>query len=356
MWHIKKTETELTNFNNKWNIMKYSIDFEKEINSMLKDNIGLCPYFRKNNQRFFERYWDMEYFFHRHFHPKYFHRFFSKNGLAHLRNLLNDETAFESPLFHLLFKAFVYAEIKFISNYIPQNSHEERLTGHLISEIANSLCIISETFKQKALELYHSKVDLEFHYADLSSNNNEKYTGADLGLIFHINLPDYQEKVNVAIIQSKKFNERATIDLRQIEVLKKFAEESGYYCFYDMNKEERTSPLIQRVNAITSILGDNDDKTHKIQTKSLKRNDITDRHNGGIPLSLFLIFDMLNPDNDNIKSFSNIWQAKSFIDNQNKDFRISRVLTVSVGGVSNSNQDLRDISKLFRFRDYIDDE
>lgn len=333
--------------------MTFTIDFEKELNEMLRNDIGLCPYFRKNNHQFFERYWDMDFFFHRHFHPKYFHKFLSKNGFSHLRNLLKDETAFESPLFFLLFKAFVYAEIKFINNYIPQNSHEERLTGHLISEIANSLSIINKTFKEKAFELYQSEVDLEFHYADLSSNNKEKYTGADLGLIFHINLPDYQEKVNVAIIQAKKFNERASIDLKQIETLTKFAEKSAYYCFYDMNKKDRTSPLIQRANSITSILGSNKEK---YLSKSLKRNDITERYDGGIPLSIFLIFEMLNPDNSSIKSFSNIWEAKNFVDSQNLHYKPARVLTVSVGGVSKSNQDLRDISSLFRFDDYRDNE
>ncbi|PIE78289.1 MAG: hypothetical protein CSA15_08580 [Candidatus Delongbacteria bacterium] len=333
--------------------MKFTIDFEKEINSMLKSNIGLCPYFRKNNHRFLERYWDMDYFYNRHFHSKYFHRFLSKNGISYLRNLLKDESSFENPLFYLLFKAFVYAEIKFIVNYIPQNSHEERLTGHLISEIANSLNIINETFEQKAFELYQSKVELDFHYADLSSNNREKYTGADLGLIFHVNLPDYQEKVNVAIIQSKKFDKRASIDLRQIETLKKFAEESGYYCFYDMNRNDRTSPLIQKANSITSILNND---IENMKTKSLMRNDITERYNGGIPLSIFFIFDMLNPENESVKSFSNIWEAKSFIDNRNRDFRLSRVLTVSVGGISKSNQDLRNISDLFSFENYRDEE
>ena len=332
--------------------MKFTIDFEKEINSMLKNNIGLCPYFRKNNSWFFEQYLDMDFFFHGLIHPKYFNKFLSKNGFSYLRNLLKDERSFENPLFYLLFKAFVYAEIKFVNNYIPQNSNEERLTGHLISEIANSLSIINETFEQKAFELYQTKVDLEFHYADLSSNNKEKYTGADLGLIFHINLPDYQEKVNVAIIQSKKFDKRASIDLAQIETLKKFAEKSGYYCFYDMNKKDRNSPLIQRANSITSRLGND----LKYKTKSLKRSDITERYDGGIPLSVFLIFDMLNPDNDSLKSFSNIWEAKNFIDNQNRDFRLSRVLTISVGGISNSHQDLQDISRLFKFEDYSDNE
>ncbi len=333
--------------------MKYTIDFEKEINSMLKNNIGLCSYFSKNNHRFFEKYWNMDYFFHRHFHPKYFHKLLSKNGLSHLRKLLKDETSFDNPLFHLLFKAFVYAEVKFINNYIPQNSHEERLTGHLISELANSLNIINETFEKKAFELYQKNIDLNFHYADLSSNNNEKHTGADLGLIFHINLPDYQEKVNVAIIQAKKFKERASIDLKQIETLETFTQKSGYYCFYDMDKKDRNAPLIQRANSIISILGNDDEK---LKTKSLKREEITERYDGGIPLSIFLIFDMLNPDNDNVKSFTNIWEAKNFISSKNNDFSVSKVMTISVGGISNSNQDLRNLSQLFRFDEFIDNE
>ena len=96
--------------------MKFTIDFEKEINSMLKNNIGLCPYFRKNNSWFFEQYLDMDFFFHGLIHPKYFNKFLSKNGFSYLRNLLKDERSFENPLFYLLFKAFVYAEIKFVNN------------------------------------------------------------------------------------------------------------------------------------------------------------------------------------------------------------------------------------------------
>ena len=96
---------------------------------------------------------------------------------------MKDGKSFENPLFYLLFKAFVYAEIKFVNNFIPQNSHEERLTGHLVSEIANSLSIVSETLKKQAFDLYQTEVDLNFDYADLSSNNQEKNTGADLGFI-----------------------------------------------------------------------------------------------------------------------------------------------------------------------------
>ncbi|MCL2064735.1 MAG: hypothetical protein FWG98_10265 [Candidatus Cloacimonetes bacterium] len=343
--------------------MKYTINFEKEINLMLRNNIGLCPYFRNNGHRFSERFLDIECFYQKQVQSKYIHSFLTKNGMFYLRNLLKNEVAFDNPLFYMLFKAFVYAEIKFIYNFVPQNSHEERLTGHLVSEIANSLSIIKETFEQKAFELYHSNVILEFHYADLSANNNEKNTGADLGLIFHINLPDYQEKVNVAIIQSKKFNNNARIDLMQIDTLQKYAKNYAYYCFYDMNMDERNSPLIQKANTITSFIN-NDKRESSCGIKSLDRTDIVNGWDGGIPLSIFLIFDMLNSENENIKSFDSIWEAKSIIEgindtNRNKSintynkvFKASRVLTVSVGGVSNSSQDLRDISKLFRFNEY----
>ncbi|MDR1700194.1 MAG: hypothetical protein LBR68_03290 [Lachnoclostridium sp.] len=331
--------------------MKYSVDFEKEINSMLKNNIGLCPYFRSKHK--FLKEYSVHYFWHNQSHLNY--------GMSYLRNLLKNETAFENPLFHILFKAFVYAEIRFINNFIPQNSHEERLTGHLISEISNSLSIIGETFEQKASQLYNSRVNLEFHYADLSSNDNEKITGADFGLIFHINLPDYQEKVNVAIIQSKKLGKNALIDLAQIDALKHFAEKSGFYCFYDMNKNEQYSPLILNANAITSIF-DNDNKDSiSYKSKSLQRDKITDSWNGGIPLSVFLILEMLNPENENIESFRNIHKAKRFIEGQsenvfkdNREHQVSRVLTVSVGGISNTNQDLRNLSELFKFQDYED--
>ena len=148
--------------------------------------------------------------------------------------------------------------------------------------------------------------------------------------------------------------------MAQIEKLKNFAGESGYYCFYDMNKDERNSPLIQKANAIVSIIEKNDERTLSFGTKSLQRNDVTDRHDGGIPLSVFLTFEMLNSDNENIKSFANLWQAKRFIEGQNENSlknrsnKISKVLTISIGGVSNSNQDLRDISQLFKFEDYTD--
>jgi len=321
--------------------MKYTVDFEKEINLMLKNNIGVCPFFRKSSYNIYS------YLF--------FHKFFAKNGISYLRNLLNDETSFENPLFHLLFKAFVYAEFRFIDKYIPQNSHEERLTGHLISEIANSLNIITETFKQKAFELYNSELNLEFHYADLSSNRNEKITGADFGLFFHINLPDYQEKFNAAIMQAKKFDKYAKIELEQLKTLEKFAEEFGYYCFYDMSMSEQNSPLIQKAKTIKSIINDN-----SYDTKSLQRKHIIERWDGGIPLSIFLIFEMLNPENENIKSFTNICEAIKFIEkyryNENLYHRVSKVLIVSIGGLSNSKQDLKDISKLFSFKEYIDEE
>jgi len=236
----------------------------------------------------------------------------------------------------------------FLNKYIPQNSHEERLTGHLISEVASSLSIIGEVFKQKAFELYHSELCLDFHYADLSARLNERVTGADFGLIFHINLPDYQEKINVAIVQAKKLDKRGRIDIDQFRALENFTKEFGYYCFYDMCKQN--SPLIQRADAIRSILHINEDVK---EVRSLQRIDITDRPNGGIPLSVFLIFDMLNTENGNAMSFTDIMKAKKFINRLKYNWgndtepQISKVLVVSIGGISNARQEIDDLSRLF---------
>jgi len=128
--------------------------------------------------------------------------------------MLNTDDYFDNELFQMLFKAFVYAEARFISNYIPQNSNEERLTGHLISEYSSALGVIQKAFHEKARQIYTEDLSLEFSYVDLSSYNREKITGADFGIMFHINLPDYPEEVRTAIFQAKKLLKvGATIDL-----------------------------------------------------------------------------------------------------------------------------------------------
>jgi len=328
--------------------MKYEIEIDSELNLMLRNDYGLSQYFRNGNKRFYERYWD--YSFHPHFHPKRLRQFMSTHGMAFLRNLIKDERSFDIPLLHPLFKSFVFSELQFIRNYIPQNSHEERLTGHIVSEIYSSLRIIKNQFIQKSIEYYDTELTIDFHYADLSSNNREKETGADLGIVFHINLPDYKEKVNVAILQAKKFNKSARIELNQLETINKYAGNSAFYLFYDMNSSEQNAPIVKKADTVRMLLGN---ELENQKTKSIERSKVVDGYDS-VPLSIFLIFELLNPDNQNLKSFENLWDAKSFVQNQNEEFQVSKLLTVSIGGIS-KNQDLRDLGQLYNYSNYTDE-
>jgi len=206
--------------------MKYTVDIDSIINKMLKDNSGICPYFQRIGRD--------PWFYHRFLDSFMWDNYRNSFGIMMVRYLLNNQSAFMSPLYHIMFRSFVSAEQKFITNYIPQNSHEERLTGHLVSELVNSLFILQDTFERLSQKIYEQKVPVEFYYADLSSNNREKDTGSDLGLIFHVNLPDSPETFRVAAIQAKKIKKdgSATINLTQNDTLIKQYNERAYYMFY----------------------------------------------------------------------------------------------------------------------------
>jgi hypothetical protein len=326
---------------------------------MFREKSVLTPFFSNNGNRgFFEKLYFQNFFKHCH------HCFELKPNakISLLRNLLNTDGYFNNGLFQILFNAFVFAESKFVYNFIPQNSHEERLTGHLISEYIFALEIVKNAFQAKAFELYSANLTLDFHYTDLSANNQEKVTGADFGILFHINLPDYPEEVRAIILQAKKFKKNATIDIEQCETLKNFAEEGAYYCFYDMNISETSSPLVLNAKQISI----SDDAKQK--TIQYSREDLFDKWNGGIPLSIYLIFYLLSDDSDNsnFKSFKNIWEAKNFFEGERKNgkniwdksyylnsHKPNKLLLISIGGLR-GGQDLRNLSDLYRFPIYED--
>lgn len=329
---------------------KYEVEIDREIYQMLKNKNGLTPFFSKSGRRFIEHLFDYKMF--RHFF--HFMENPPKSSISLLRELINSNNLFDNELFHLVFKAFVFAEAKFIQNYIPQNSHEERLTGHLISEYSSALGIIKKTFEDKSFEIYNEKLTVDFFYADLSSNKMEKTTGSDFGIVFHINLPDYPNEVRAAVFQAKKFKSNAKIDVQQCRTLKEFGNNGAYYCFYDMDINETSSPLVVQANRIS--LPSTDDK---IKTKSFSREEIFNNWDGGIPLSVFLIFNLLSGDNGNYyKSFNNVWEATNYINGKDNrelaGINPSKVLLVSLGGISNSGQDLRNFSNLFNFNRFED--
>jgi hypothetical protein len=329
--------------------MKYTVDIDGAINDILKHNIGICPALQIRNEHVRLPFWLRD-------NPivDLYHRDLSLNkwnvGASLARQILNDETLFPSPLFQLLFKSFVVAEGKFIKNYIPQNSHEERLTGHLVSELENGLFILRDYFEEASKTIYGEKIPLNFYYADLSSNRQEKNTGADLGLIFYVNLPDFQH-IRIAAIQAKKAKKKsAIIDIDQLNKIVDVYEDNAYYMFYDMTLD-RLSPMIRRASAIKYESKEkNDTKTY-----SYEREKIVER---GVPVSIFLIFDMLST---SLQTFQNIWEAKNYLmypkhkkknllaeyNDDNKVNRPSKILTISIGSLG-KNEGLNDIRDLFK--------
>jgi hypothetical protein len=318
---------------------KHTVDIDKLIRTTFKEKNGLVPFFSRSSRRFIEDYF--EYWFMKHFPMK-----LRKVSHSLLRDLLSKAEYFDNELFHLVFQAFVYAETKFIQNYIPQNSHEERLTGHLISEYANSLSIIKNSFEEKAKLIYDEPLTIDFLYTDLSSNNNEKKTGADFGIIFHLNLPDYPNETRAAVFQAKKFKNNFLVDIAQCETLKTYAEEGANYCLYDMEKVQTSSPLVISANRIS--LPD----VQKQSTKSFTREDVFKNWDGGVPLSIFLVFNMLidETNKNGYKTFDSIWKAKNYLTESNfKENQPSKILVASIGGLRTANEDLNDLNQLFNF-------
>lgn len=327
---------------------KHTVDFDKDIYQMFKKKNGLAPFFQKSGRRFFEYMYDNKLY-------RHFFHFMEppKTSISFLRHLINSNSYFDNELFYIVFKAFLFAETRFIENYIPQNSHEERLTGHLISEFSSALGIIKKTFADKSFEMYNEKLELDFFYADLSSNKREKITGSDFGLIFHINLPDYPNEVRAVVFQAKKFKNNATIDIQQCRALKKFGNKGAYYCFYDMELKETSSPLVVQANRISLPSED-----EKIKSKSFSRDEIFNNWDGGIPLSVFLTFNLLSGENEKYyKSFNNIWEASNYVSKDNRelaDINPSKIFLVSLGGIKDSGQDIRNLSNVFNFSRFED--
>ncbi|MGR9408062.1 hypothetical protein ACU8MI_16175 [Rhizobium leguminosarum] len=93
--------------------------------------------------------------------------------------------------------AILVAQHEFAERFSATGSHEERLTGHLLSSlfsatrtvserVINALNFQSETALPDRILLHASQNEaaLQLHYADIAMGNQEKETGADFGMIW----------------------------------------------------------------------------------------------------------------------------------------------------------------------------
>jgi hypothetical protein len=191
------------------------------------------------------------------------------------------------PLLDIFFKSLIRAEIRLISRYIPQRSHEERLTGHFVSEIDNAVNMLKDTFLNQSKSLYGEEKMIDFFYMDLSRGGKiEKTSGADLGFILVVDLPDFPFLVKSMLFQAKKFNGSASINNKQLATLKNQSQSDSAYLFYDTDLKKLTSPIVETTQ---SEIFENKSGKQNSKTFSINRDAILEK---GEPFSLF-VMDML---------------------------------------------------------------
>lgn len=173
----------------------------------------------------------------------YMHR--HGNGIHHrsfFERLLGTPSNYDPSAFWAIFWALAKAEHDFLIRYVPFWSNEERLTGHLVSQIVERITEFAShwgALGNKGTEEAHCRI----WYIDTATARREKFTGADLGLVIQAKLPGQTEYLKAVRLQAKKstYNGQATIDLEQLETLTQ-KENLGYYIFYHQFDNKRWSP------------------------------------------------------------------------------------------------------------------
>ncbi|MBI5135777.1 MAG: hypothetical protein HZA24_00410 [Nitrospirae bacterium] len=189
------------------------------------------------------------------------------------------------PLIDCVFEGLARAESRFSLRFVPQRSHEERLTGNLVSEIEAALFLIRPVFSELSQARYGKDLDVDFLYYDLSRGGMlEKQTGADLAFILAIDLPDLPYLVRYASFQAKKFNGSTSIQKDQFDTLIARFGDAAAYLFYDMNQTTLLPPMVIPASEFESKAKEKD------HTQSLS---VSEKHvESGLPLSLWLLTSM----------------------------------------------------------------
>lgn len=257
--------------------MNESTLFQEDFYWITRNRKAIYSWLGDNGHRFFDRILKNDWPFL--FHPKGYHGFgISGNVLS----LLLHGQLFENPLLDLMVKAIVRAESRLCSRFLPQRSHEERLTGNLVSEIDSAFFLIREKFRILSQERYGESKVIDFYYYDLSRGGKaEKITGADLGLIFVLDLPDLPFMVRSLRLQAKKVYETSQIDLAQYHTFTSSGDEDSAYLFYDMSPKTYCAPIVYPAKSMISYAKSAEEKSNK--SFSLSYDNILN----GIPLSLF---------------------------------------------------------------------
>lgn len=173
----------------------------------------------------------------------------------------------------MAYAAVLMAQEDFAMTFSATGSHEERLTGHLLSSLLSSVkmtllrasrCFSDEKFSNK-VAFVSQRTEIQdailFHYADIAMGKQEKHTGADLGVVLCVKIKGVPY-FRPFRLQAKKVNSEGRADIRHPkkdawgQARKLRDSRIGHYLFYFQRDPEKIgpptvpSPIVQSVETI----------------------------------------------------------------------------------------------------------
>lgn len=230
------------------------------------------------------------------------------------------------PLLDIAFDAFARAEARLCLRFVPQGSHEERLTGHLISELEAAILMVEDSFTAEAEARYSEPMYIDFAYSDLSrGGQTEKTTGGDFGLILVVDLPDRPKIIRYAAIQAKRVKGSTSLDKDQFDTLSRMFGNAATYLFYDCEFNTLAPPMMMRATELHSR------KAAKDVTDSfaIDQNFV---FTNGTPLSLWLLTELGAANaGESAVDFQGAINQITGDRIHNQEFTFSRLAMVSIG-------------------------
>ncbi len=275
---------------------------------------------------------------------EFFHEFYMRKGKFRLNfryffeQILSNPASYSPNCLWSLFWALAKAEHEFLLRYTPYWSHEERLTGHLVSQIITRL----EDF-----EVYWAALDDEnetedkshcrIHYMDTATARRESLTGADLGLIIQARFSRQQEFFKAVRFQAKKVDKsgNARIDLNQTDALIR-TKSLGYYLFYHRYDLQNWSPAptVQPASNFEYHV----EESRKNENKLSLSNDIKLGEktlgvtSGGYDFATFITFALADQASEHGVLAASAKEATSLLMSSNRNLpQLSRIVAVTLG-------------------------
>ena len=223
----------------------------------------------------------------------FFGRRMRSNPRLFIEGLLTAPTSYNPQPVWALFWALAKAEHYFLHKYVPYWSHEERLTGHLVSQLIERLEESGENWATLN-ESTEPKSTCKIWYADTAAGRQEATTGADLGLIVQAKFRDQDEFFKVIRFQAKKVgvSGNARIDLDQVAALLQ-RDHLGYYLFYHplLKNEWSLAPTVRAAKEFERHL--TEAQKQKLG-RPLGETSVQVR-DSGLDLAMFITFAVADP-------------------------------------------------------------